>query len=355
MRKVWKQAVFFLTFAFVAVGIVLLFFRRSPATLFRKAHRIEIGGPWVAGSCNYFWLSDQSVLLLEQGTPNQRGEPTVRAFNLAVESDKRRELQNLEGVLNKNRVTERVRNWQISPDGRWLLGENDGYGNQSFWYAVAVDGSHVVVRPHQDDSQEYSSSDKQRLIHTVWRPDSQGWVQVVENEADNKVHVYSYALHSTRVIKHIEDFMLYDRSVIGFYCPERLLAVNRYTGDGGAIGYADFSAVPSASPRVLYFQYVPANMNVREAALSPHGNRIGWIFEVKSLPFGIDALRNSNYVHHEQPYLVGLWTSKIDCSDLQKVGTLGISDGPLSDLRWTPDGRHLSVICQNALCTVPVP
>ena len=235
--------------------------------------------------------------------------------------------------------------WQLSPDAQWLLSGGQFLNTPVVWVASAVDGSKQIVRPRQQNYEEDG-------LFTVWRPDSKSWVQMLEQ--NDQVHTYSYRLNSTLTPVSIANTNLNGNVAVGFYSQDRLFCLRPRTGDGGGIGVMDLGVDVSSAPVENFIQNVPANLDVQEVALSPDRTRLAWKFVVKPLPLGIKVTINSSYVRHSAPSEAGLWTSDLNFNHLHEIGTVDIRDDQISTVRWTPDGKSLSFVDDNALYTVPV-
>jgi len=331
----------------VIVAAVVPELRHQPPTLLERARKVAPVGVWDPKRDNYFWLSDQRALLVREGSGLTYMErpPAVTAHRVDVATGVTVEDTPLEAALHKAGVASVVPNWQLSPDGRWLLGESDPHITKQFWVATTMDGARQVIRPHQHDEHE------DRGIFAIWRPDSRSWIQTVE--INDRVHTFSYRLDSSPVAERTESFFFFGHSLLGFFGANRVLAIRPKTGDGGGVGVADFGDGPSPAPAQFYIPQVPANMDVQQVVLSPDSSRLAWKFVVKPLPFGLKATINSSYVHRSSPVIAGLWVSDLNLNNLREIGTVNSRDDHITNLRWTPDGKRLSFIDGDALYTIP--
>ncbi len=336
----------------VIAAAVLPQLRHPPSTLLARAHKVAALGTWDPAHDNYFWLSPQSVLVVMQGHQLPGGgNPPVSVQRLSVSTGSLTKDVPLEAALHKANVTGLVPHWQLSPDACWLLGEAYHLIPHGLWVATKIDGTRQVVRPHQHlEHEEYS-------LCALWRPDSRSWLQTTEGYAHTGMYhteVYLYQLDHPKVITQTENFSLDGESLVGFFGADRILAIKRWTGDGGGVEVADFGDVPASAPAKFYLPHVPANMDVQEVVMSPDHTHLAWKFTVKPLPLGIEATINSNYVRYSAPYEAGLWTSDLNFNHLHEVGTIGTQEDKISTVRWTPDGKSLSFVDNNALYTVSV-
>ena len=321
--------------------------RHRPSTLLGRAHKVTSVGSWDAKHDNYFWLPNREALLITQAAnPHFEENPPVTVRRVNAVTGAIREDAPLGAALHQASVDSIVPNWQLSPDGKWLLGESKSHTPKQAWVTTSIDGTRQVTRPHQYDERE------DRGIFALWRPDSRSWIQAVE--INNNVHIFSYRLDTSPVADSAQDFFFSDHSLVGFFGAGRVLAIRPQTGDGGGVGVADFGDGPAPAPASFYIPQVPANMDVQEVTLSPDRNRLAWKFTVKPLPLGLKATISSRYVRQSSPVTAGLWTTDLNLNNLHEIGTVDIRDDHITNLRWTPDGKRLSFIDGDALYTVPV-
>ena len=331
----------------VVLAAVVPELRRQPPTLLKRARKVASVAAWDPKRDNYFWLSDQEALLVREGggTPDMGVPPAVTAHRVSVATGATLEDAPLEAALHKAGATSVVPEWQLSPDGKWLLAESSPYVTNQQWVATTIDGARQVIRPHQHEEHE------DRGTSAIWRPDSRSWIQTVE--INNLVHTFSYSLASAVVSERAETFFFFGHSLLGFFGASRVLAIRPQTGDGGGVGVADFGDGPSPAPAHFYMPQVPANMDVQQVVLSPDSSRLAWKFSVKPLPLGLKAAINSGYVRRSSPVTAGLWVSDLNLNHLREIGMVDSRDDHITSLRWTPDGKSLSFVDGDALYTVP--
>ena len=110
------------------------------------------------------------------------------------------------------------------------------------------------------------------------------------------------------------------------------------------------------------------------AQISPQGNRVFWLFHSRAYTPSFRALLRRFNPRVEAPAYqwMSLQVSRLDGSDMREVGgvtvemnllrttqagmpTTGRScQDEIQDVRWLPDGEHLSFCCHHALYTVGV-
>ena len=344
LLKYRSQMVGVLAVLAVIVAAVVPELRHQPGNLLNKAHKVAMLGTWDQKQDNYFWLTNQEVLLITPAAASSF-ELSVQARRLNAQTGIITGDAPLQTALQKISGDSIVPDWQLSPNSQWLLSGGQFQNTPVVWVATAINGSKQIVRPRQ---QYYENGG----LFTVWRPDSKAWVQIVEQ--NDQVHAFGYRLDNPAVTVHVENTNLNGNVAVGFYSPDRIFCIRPQTGDGGGIGVMDLGADASSAPVQNYIQNVPANMDVQEVSLSPDRKLLAWKFTVKPLPLGLKATINSGYVRRSAPTLAGLWVSDLNFNHLREIGTLDIRDDHVSNLRWTPDGKRLSFIDGDALYTVPI-
>lgn len=347
----WKQyrtrLLIGLMFAAAVIAAVVPEFVHHPGTLLTKSRQIAAVGNWDPKHDNYFWLSDNTVLLIIQAAePAYEENAPVMAQRLNTVSGTIIAALPLNAALLKANADSLVPNWQLSPDKKWLLSETNSRSIKQSWVATQVNTAHQITRPHVYDEYE------DKGLFTVWRPDSKSWVQIAEQS--DRVHAYSYRLDNPAVASHSESTNLNGNVAVGFYSPDRIFCIRPVIGDGGGIGVMDLGVDVASSPVKNYIQTLPANMTIQEAALSPGRTLLAWHLAVKPLPLGLKATIDSSYVRRSAPNEAGLWVSDLNFNHLREIGTLDIRDDHISNLRWTPDETHLSFIDDGTLYAVPV-
>lgn len=97
-----------------------------------------------------------------------------------------------------------------------------------------------------------------------------------------------------------------------------------------------------------------------DVVLSPHGDRLAWLIHVVEKPSSIITFLAKWFssMHPVSRYVLKLYTSRLDGSDVQEIGYMEIKGKPSATnlprlLRWLPDGKRLSFVYQGALWTVP--
>jgi hypothetical protein len=105
----------------------------------------------------------------------------------------------------------------------------------------------------------------------------------------------------------------------------------------------------------------PSKSAAVAAALSPDGTRIAWLVTGSRsrlpIPVWIARLWPALWRYAAPRSIFALWVSRADGSDMREVGEEDASTAkrrPCS-LAWTPDGKRLSYLYNDALYAVPAP
>jgi hypothetical protein len=113
------------------------------------------------------------------------------------------------------------------------------------------------------------------------------------------------------------------------------------------------------APTRTYDVPVPSGASVIQATVSPQGDRVVYLLDfdrVAPIARLLARLLPAGRLPHYRE--AGIWTSRLDGSRMREVGHIRVpadvdwADGPLTDLEWLPDEKHLSFAYQNALWTV---
>jgi len=240
---------------------------------------------------------------------------------------------------------------EISPDGQWILWEGD-YDRQfgfTGYYGAKWDGSHRFHIPY--------------YAVFYWMPDSRHFLEVNTYDpakSDSNVPVQTLIRsvempQNRRTSSHMllpfsNDLQYYASQQLRFLPGNRLLNIVSQEIPGSRDQYTLDEYQVDANPRRLHhwMPVLPNTVESTENAISPQGNRIAWVV--------IPSAENP-------PTQAALYISRMDGSDLQEVGQLALPSfeegtGPSftrfpHELKWLPDGKHLSFIYQDVLYTVP--
>jgi len=96
-----------------------------------------------------------------------------------------------------------------------------------------------------------------------------------------------------------------------------------------------------------------------EVVLSPDGKRLAWKLHARENGAGSGLLaRLLAYFGARPRAMISLWVSRLDGSDFHEIGheeapPMHVWPEAIREAQWTPDGRHVSFLFQDALWTVP--
>jgi hypothetical protein len=238
--------------------------------------------------------------------------------------------------------------WRLSPDGNWLFWPEDKSPHAT-WFVASLDGARRMSwsQPTGDAVGEDP--------FFAWTPDSRRWVALVRREDRRhrfRLDAVIGSLNTPGSLREIKNIhTLPDDIKSGIFSQHALLGITSRNEAVAAIwdGGQDTHAVlfsfaidaqhPSARDFGIRF---PQGANARTLALSPKGDRLAWVF-----------LFDDDRSEEE------LWVSGLDGTRMHKVGVVSYKPlFPMADerhlegLAWTQDGREISFIHTNALCTV---
>ena len=313
--------------------------RREPSLLDHARHIANTGNiPATPGS--FYWLNDNEFLYL---MPMQK----AGAFQVM-----RRNIQTGEEAVQGNLPSG---GFQLSPDGLWSL-----------TYKSARVGSVFTVERTDGSRKLLYRSPGQGQPELAWMPDNSAVVELLPPFAEKgKTHpglLRAYSLESAIPIASTSvDEDSVQLSIIGALSNNHVLVLNN-------AGYLtlkniellDFSLERDSVAR-HYTIPIPTDVIILEAALSPKGEQIAWIFGFEHDPWGINFLRRPYEMLHIYPsYSNAIWISKPDGSGLHEIGSIPFQDGfhnpsnpRLSNLRWTTDNKNLSFLYKNNLYIIP--
>jgi len=242
---------------------------------------------------------------------------------------------------------------QASPDGKWLL-----------WVKRTGHGKYHDLVSQED----YLTSLKDGHTHSLdvfeghWEPDSRhiiGRYFSGNGSEEPKVGIYDTRVH--RVIQTVSispkvSSSLYDLIPIP---PKRLLECSQTdTLENTPLDISEYGGDKTLNLIREWPVKPPHNTTIEETRISPQGNRIAWLVESAYVDAGRAAL------HRWLPFFKApsqpreeLWISQLDGAGMRIVGQIPIrvrsgNEVRITDLRWLPDGKHLSFSYEDALWTV---
>jgi len=128
--------------------------------------------------------------------------------------------------------------------------------------------------------------------------------------------------------------------------------------DGGPANVREYSVpVPGIGDGYIYYRAMFHN----GVALSPQGDRLAWILQVKQDPPGPFRRFLSRWMPSLQrapEAVLEMRTTRLDGSDVHVIGHMALpKPDPKAEypgqLQWLPDGKRLSFVYKSVLYTVP--
>jgi len=229
-------------------------------------------------------------------------------------------------------------------DGHWLLARLDG--------SLTVD-----VGKAQD-----------LIDQPIWRPDSSGWFELDQSTEETGT-VAECAISGARVTRKVVDRETKEMSpmtVIGAISGDKLLTMAGGDDDGASGDDDDVDTAMMLPYNVVHFakgkevvdttyKYSFGMMSIPFGhEISPDGSQIVWNeMSTKSSTAGILIQAT---VMHKSTFDMTVTVSNTDGTGMrvlvsEPIGGQGV--GP-SNVRWMPDGKHISYVDNGALWSVPV-
>jgi hypothetical protein len=231
--------------------------------------------------------------------------------------------------------------WRVSPDGRWLFWPEQTK-QRSTWFAARLDGSQIVSWP-QPEGEAVGAE----FPYYAWTADSRRWVAVVQRGECLDAAIGSLnqpgrvrKVRNVHVIKYYSGYP--GHSILGVTPANKAVAAIWDRDEGGTVLLFEFPIDQPRPPTRSYRVSLPPGRGVRDLALSPRGDRLGWVF-----------------LSSFKPPLDELWVSRADGTHFARLGEVSYAPlSPMGDenhpraLAWTPDGKSLSFVYKADVCTV---
>ena len=321
----------------------LLAYRADRDTLLSNATPINVQTCSVR---DYWWLSKNDVVLC------QRDENEHRLFTftiLNVDDLSRRPLVQLSNYVNRSAGSCIDCYFYVSPDGRSLLWDENC--NTSQYQSLAgsdIDGTRVF---------RFRTSFKE--LH--WSSDCQHWVEFVPSKDSDR---YSAVVKRKRgVPENVSILPIAPKSPLDSTgCSSgKLLRGDRFlidtTWQRGVqsllqVEFLELDLGRRGSVMCKYSVHLPENDAIEDIVYSPKGDRVAWLIARSSVA-PIDAWLQRLIPSYKVPQLhtVGVWISQINGNDMHELGHVTTNSSPYEgnptrivpqDVRWLPDGKHLS-------------
>jgi hypothetical protein len=312
----------------------------GPRSLLRQARKVAaFEGRDV--SWGIAWLSADEVLYIRQSEPLGN---TYLKRNL-----KTGKTTPLPALTKLNPMTTPGYGYRVSPDGNWFLWQN---GSGEFEWATLDGRRHFKRKGHGFGLNEF-----------IWRQDSRSWVELGGDAGfsyeDVLIHNALRPDQSTKLAISADSPLNRSRGSKArwatpleadeaVFTRAGLLRIRRSSqpsSEGGTVEVYDIDLHRQGLPTRNSTIYVGRGVDIIEAAFSPWGDEIAWLLYR-------DAFH--------------LCVSRLDGSGLRVVGSFKNTPRLAADpdsmlkgepyyLRWTPGGKSLSFLYDNALWVAPVP
>jgi hypothetical protein len=337
MRTMRKVGFAVLLLLLLVGAVTLLMAHSKEPDLMRIAQHLPYGPGDPGGRNAYYWLTDSELLYL---SPMQKvGMNTVERINARTgEGDPLGQTQS-ESLC-------------LSPNGRWALTVLPARGGD-IYFIERTDGKRQL---------RYRRVAPQDPSEIAWTPDDKKMVELtVEGRGSAQLRVYP--LDKPAVIVPVDMAPADAPTLLGVLPDNHAIAAElmRFYPDAPHNKTAKLYDFPieDGTPLHTYTVLKPYDQNSQdiEATLSPHSDRIAWLFLNDHKPPFYNALRrvyNSIGVHSSTTE--GIWLSKPDGSDMRALGSIPLKAGDAApnNLRWTPSGDNLSFLYKSGLYLVPV-
>jgi len=200
-------------------------------------------------------------------------------------------------------------------------------------------------------------------VGAVWLPDSRRWLSWTPGPDKYLLHLYSIdSPHGAPVSVSTSETMSYlvgvtpDYLVVQTDTPSPPSTAKRVT-------LTTFGVYPnSATARIVSFP-LPVTAQISGLELAPQGDRLAWLLvDARRTPFITMLIRLIPSMSGRFPPTEGIsvWVSRLDGTEMHEIGfqqthSTGKDTNVTTDLRWMPDGKHLSFLMNNSLYSVPAP
>lgn len=294
----------------------------------------------------YAWSSPEKVVLL---MPTPAGEN--QAF---VQRDTRTGQQTL-GTFEGS--VQNALGWRASPDGQRLVYAADS----ASFYVVGMGETERAQRSF--DVSDYNSYDSQNTQKSaaVWLPDSRRWLGWTPQQTKTPLRLFSVdaPLNAAVAVTAPKGMT----ALLGVTPDLLAVQVNVSTSNTGKAALATFGIYPNRAPVKSLSLSLPISAEVKEVELSQQGDRLAWLFlNSRRSPLVTMLVRLMPSLAPKFPPTAGLslWVSRRDGTEMQEVGfeqtaLQGKNNNIPFEVRWNPDGKHLSFRMNQALYSVPAP
>jgi hypothetical protein len=313
-------------------GLAAFSLLRERLLLERATHVLTWASSGAGPGYDYSWLSDHELLY-------RNADGVLRRLDTRT---------GIQTILPRQIQQSGNRSFALSPDGKWLLWGWSGRGART---VVSMDGFQRYTWPTRADSSI-----------AYWLPNGRYWMQGDLGESGAWTQ---FAMHDMETPHRDRDLGapsggIRDLEILSVQSEDRIIvrtrdaiAMRNFDLCGGIIAAArgpinratqELSIwKPKASqPSQQYKIRLPGP--VEGVFVSPHGDRVAWLVmrEPSSMAIRLHA-RFPRWFAEPYPSAV-LYVSRLDGSRLRELGCMDTHDRGIGEVRWMPDGEHLSFV-----------
>lgn len=348
LKKVWGIGILILLTGVVG-GIVWLVKTRTPALL-TVASRVTTQGKYSGN--DFAWISENEYLCVS--TDGQ----TILRYRLSdgVRTPLTSPVDNLSQVANI----------EVSPNGEWVCWDKLTYANASFRSGI-YNGS-IRSYPYLSHLSDTHHRQLSGMAGGRWEPDSShlfsfGTLVVMSDK--NRLTVQPTVFFSDgfeggdSLNVPIEPAVVSELNETIMVTPNRLLGISQQDGPHkGPAELNEYKLDKTLHRTRTWLVKLPPHTMAWEGKIAPAGDRVAWLITTEYVDPALAALHRllppvKTYAQSRQE----LWISRLDGTGMQVLGQtpIGMKNGnqvSVADLRWLPDGRHLSFVYDDALWRV---
>lgn len=256
---------------------------------------------------------------------------------------------------------------QPSPDGKWLLWNMETEPPEDVMAAIRIRTYLTRLSDKHTQQLNDSGSPTGQFDYWVqWEPDSRHLLDVYPTpQSKNKANAVVRDAVTNRVTQKIP-FAPNVPSIEGetiLVTPDRLLNVSPmrspFREETAPVEITEYRLDKTLYRVQKWSVLPPHHPTVKEAKLSPTGDRVAWLISVEYVdPTLVQLHRLLPFIKAPSQQRQELWISRPDGKEMHALGQVPIKVSndnslPLSDLHWLPDGKHLSFAYDHALWNVP--
>ncbi len=332
----------------LAVLLVWLWATRTPALL-DHAHRITEGQYE-----SYAWQSTNKLVLLS--APTDQGMPYV-LLDLTTGIQTLHSLSSFQTSLTYNGLTARTMALRCSPNGSWAVGAD----SDTKFHLLSL-GEEAEHDYRFDDYYEREGGTTGEA-GIAWLPDGRRWLAWSPTSRKTPLRLFSVdAPHSPSVRLSPPSGM---SRLLGV-TPDNLVVMTKVPAPPALSNSAEihtFGVYPNRAADRSWSFALPSTAEVSTIELSPQGERLAWLLVYSRRPALVTLLsRLLPFLAAKFPPVEGVsvWVSGLDGKAMREIGFQemprnGTAPDRVTELRWMPDGKHLSFLHRHALYSIPVP